>query len=123
MTQPFDSSRILMQGIHVELSPSLQQAILDKFTAVVRPETDILRVNVRLQRDQHHGHRRHFRAVVQVERAGADLVLEAQGDDAYATLDELSGRLLHQLARDHERKQAQRRAGPSLSSVPDLPAS
>lgn len=121
MNPPVEHSKILMQGIHVELTPTLQRAILNKFEAILRHEEGILRLNVRLQKDPHHGHRPHFRATAQVERAGVDLHAEAEGDNAYVTLDQLSDRLFDLLAREHGRIRGRRHL-PHVAGFADGPA-
>jgi hypothetical protein len=61
-TDPAD--KIIMQGVHVELTAALQQAIRDKFAVLLRHNDHILRINVRLQHDQTRGR------VPRVARAG-----------------------------------------------------
>lgn len=98
-----ESSKIIMQGIHVDLTPALQLAIHQKFETLLRHDPYIVRLNIRLHKDQKLGRRYHYRATAQVECRGPDLVAEAEGKEAYAALDELSQKLDEQLARRHER--------------------
>jgi putative sigma-54 modulation protein len=103
MNPPVDSSKIIMQGIHVDLTPALQQAIHGKFETLLRHDPNIVRLNIRLHKDQKLGRHYHYRATAQVECRGPDIVAEAENKEAYATLDELSQKLDEQLQRRHER--------------------
>lgn len=96
--------RIIMQGIHVELTPALQQALHDKFETLLRHNPFIIRLNLRLHKTQQLGRRSRFRATAQVECRGNDLIAGAEGMDAYGTLDALSQKLDEQLERRHGRR-------------------
>lgn len=91
--------RIVMQGIPVALTPALQDALQGKFEALLRHDPDIIRLNIRLHKNQQMGRHYHYRATAQVECRGTDLVAGAEGMEAYATLDDLSQKLDEQLAR------------------------
>lgn len=103
MNSPVDNSRIRMQGVHLELSPDRQRAILNKFAAILRHEPDIVRLSVRLYGDQLPLHRFRFRAVVDAERRHDEVLVDAQGDEAYETLDELSDTLFDVITRSPTR--------------------
>lgn len=98
-----NSPKIIMQGIHVELTPALQLAIHQKFETVLRHDPFIVRLNIRLHKDQKLGRKYHYHATAQVECRGPDIIAEAEGKEAYATLDELSQKLDEQLEKRHER--------------------
>jgi len=117
-----DFDKIQMQGIHVELTPALQRTILNKFQHVVRHASDVIRVNVQLHKDQTLGRGYHFRATAQVERTGADLIVESEGEDAYLTLEQLADHAIDMLAREHGRKRALRRqSAPPFELATGLP--
>jgi putative sigma-54 modulation protein len=100
--------KILMQGIHVELTPGLQSAIREKFATLLHHDNRIIRINVRLHRDQQLGQTHHFTATAQVELSGPDLVASAEDRDAYVALDQLSQRLDQLLERRHDRRKDRR---------------
>lgn len=102
------AAKILMQGIHVELTPGLQAAIHDKFATLLQHNPRIIRLNIRLHRDQTFGTEHHFTATGQVEISGPDLVAHADDKDAYAALDKLSQKLDQLLERRHDRRKDKR---------------
>lgn len=110
------AAKIIMQGVHVELTAALQTAIREKFAAILRHNPWIVRINVRLQRDQHHGHHHHYSATGQIEVGGPDLVATVKGDDAYALIDGLAQKLDEQVRERHERRKDKRNHAPSIDS-------
>lgn len=108
MRNPEHAAKIIMQGIHVELTPGLQAAILDKFETLLRHNDRIIRLNIRLHKDQQLGQTHHFTATGQVELSGPDLVAHADDKDAYAALDQLSQKLDQLLERRHDRRKSKR---------------
>src|SRR3954465_9667642 len=100
--------KILMQGIHIELTPGLQSAIREKFGTLLHHDARIIRINVRLHKDQRLGRNYHFTATAQVELSGPDLVASAEDQDAYAALDQLSQRLDQLLGKRHELRKDRR---------------
>jgi putative sigma-54 modulation protein len=110
-TGPAD--KIIMQGVHVELTPALQQAIRDKFAVLLRHNEHIVRIHVRLQLEQTHGRQHLYSATAQIEIGGPDLVATMKGDEAYAVIDALAEKLSEQLRERHERRTERRRdSGP-----------
>lgn len=115
------SERILVQCIHVEMTPALHQVIVDKFSPLIRHDQHIIRINVRLHLDQKMGHENHFTATAQIEVRGPDVVAHAEGKDAYAALDQLVEKLDHLLERRHGRRK-DRRNHPQPVEIPaDIP--
>ena len=113
--------KILMQGIHVELTAGLQTAIREKFSTLLNHDPQIIRINVRLHRDQRVGQNHHFTATAQVEVSGPDLVASAENSDAYAALGELAQRLDELLQKRHERRK-DRRNQPRPAELEDASA-
>jgi putative sigma-54 modulation protein len=108
------ASKIIMQGVHVELTAALQNAIREKFAVLLRHNPYIVRINVRLQRDQHHGNKYHYSATGQIEISGPDLVASVKGDDAYAIIDGLVQKLDELLRDRHERRKDKRNHAPKI---------
>lgn len=94
-------TKILMQGIHVELTEAMKNSIREKFAVLLRHNARIIRINVRVHRDQTLGQDSHFTASAQVEIGGPDIVASADSKDAYAALDELVDTLDRLLERRH----------------------
>lgn len=109
------AERILLQGIHVEITPALHQIVVDKFSPLVRHDQHIIRINIRLHKDQKLGDEYHYAAMGLIEVRGPDLVAHADGKDAYAALDQLVDKLDQLLERRHGRAKARRNHPPDYS--------
>lgn len=94
-------SKIILQGIHLELTPSLQEAIRDKLAVLLRHNPFIIRIDVRLHSNQTLGQNHRYRASAQIEIGGPDLHASAEGPVAYDVIDELVGKLTTLLERRH----------------------
>ncbi len=123
MTNPSDpaaapADKIIMQGVHLELTAALQNVIRDKFSVLLRHNPRIVRIHVRLTQEQSRGRTHLYSATSQIEISGPDLVATAKGDDAYSVLDSLVEKLDEQIRERHERRTDKRHQ----SSVDDLGA-
>ena len=121
MTTPDHAAKIRMQGIHVELTPGLQAAIVEKFSTLLRHNERIIRLNLRLHKDQQLGHKYHYTATAQLEFSGPDIVAHADGEDAYVALDQLSQKLDQLLERRHERRKDKRNHPHGIELDANLP--
>ena len=117
------TSKITMQGIHIELTAALQNAIREKFSVLLRHNEWIVRINVRLHRDQQRGRIYHYTATGQIEIRGPDIVASVKGEDAYNVLDGLVEKLDEQLRERHERRKDKRNHAPDVGlHSPKTPA-
>jgi putative sigma-54 modulation protein len=114
-------SRIILQGIHIDLTPALQNIMREKFSVLFRHHERILRVNINLHKDQTRGKNHHFSATGQVEIAGPDLVATVRGDDAYEVIDGLVEKLDEQLRERHERRKDKRNHPRAIELEAELP--
>lgn len=105
------ASKIIMQGVHIELTPAMQNIIRDKFAVLLRHNEWIVRVNIRLNKDQARGRQNHYTATGQIEIGGPDLVAHVEGDEAYSVLDGLVDKL-DKLLRDRQVRRKDRRNHP-----------
>jgi putative sigma-54 modulation protein len=101
-------SRIILQGIHVELTDAMQSVMRGKFEALLRHNEYIVRINVRLHQDQKLGTERHYSATAQIEIGGPDLIASADGKEAYEVIDELVEKLDRQLKSRQGRRKDKR---------------
>lgn len=101
-------SKLDLQGVHVDLTPALHAAMREKFTVILRHDPRIVRLHVRLHRDQEMGSENHYTAIARIEIRGPDLVATADGKEAYDVLDRLADKLNRQLMRRQGRRKAQR---------------
>lgn len=110
-----------MQGIHLDLTPDRQEALQSKFATLLRHDPSITRLNIRLHKNQCVGNGYHYRATVQVECSGVDMVAGSEGMDAFATLDNLSQKLDEQLGRRHGRVKDRGNQPHPIALSADLP--
>lgn len=115
------ASKIILQGVHVDLTPAMQNIMRDKFSVLLRHNERIVRINIRLNKDQTRGRNTHYTATGQIEIAGPDLVAHVEGDDAYNVIDGLVDKL-DKLVRDrHERRKDRRHQTNGVDIAADLP--
>lgn len=113
MTNPSDDSanKIILQGVHLELTAALQTTLRDKISVLLRHNPRIVRIHVRLTQEQTRGRNPLFSATGRVEISGPDLVASVEGDEAYHLIDRLVDRLDEQLSDRHGRRTDKRHAG------------
>lgn len=121
MINSTDLSKIQMQGVHVSLTPSLQNSIQLRFAALLRHDAQIVRINIRLHRDQTIGQTHHYTATAQVELRGPDLVAHADDSNAYAALDQVAQKLDQLLERKHSRRKDRRNHPRGVEIAAELP--
>jgi putative sigma-54 modulation protein len=100
--------RILLQGIHVELTDAMQSVMREKFEALLRHNEYIVRINIRLRQDQRLGTEHHYSATAQIEIGGPDIIASADGKEAYDVIDELVEKLDRQLKSRQGRRKDKR---------------
>ena|ERR1043166_1030064 len=115
------SSKLIMQGVHVELTPALQNIIREKFSVLLRHNEWIVRLHVRLRKDQDRGSKHVFGATGQIEMRGPDVVATVQGEDANNVLDGLVEKLDEQLRERHERLKDKRNHPQQVEIDAELP--
>jgi len=115
------ASKLIVQGVHIELTPAMQGVIREKFAVLLEHNTWIVRINVRLNRDQTRGKQSHYTATGQIEIAGPDIVASVKGDDAYNVLDGLVEKLDEQLRERHERRKDRRNHPHEVEIETELP--
>lgn len=102
------ASKIILQGIHVELTPAMQEIMRDKFSGLLRHNPFILRIDVRLHSTQTLGKNHLYRVSAQVEIGGPDLNASAEAPEAYDAIDEVVAKLTQLLERRHGRRKDKR---------------
>lgn len=105
------ASKIIMQGVHIELTPAMQNIIREKFAVLLRHNEWIVRINIRLNKDQVRGRQNHYTATGQIEIGGPDIVAHVEGDEAYSVLDGLVDKL-DELLRERQVRRKDRRNHP-----------
>lgn len=116
-----NASKIIIQGIHLDLTAAMQNIIREKFSVLLRHNSWIVRIHVRLAQDQARGTSRHYSATGQIEMRGPDIVATVKGDEAYSVLDGLVEKLDEQLRERHERMKDKRNHPNNIELESDLP--
>lgn len=113
MTNPTEdsASKIILQGVHLELTAALQNTLRERISVLLRHDPRIVRIHVRLTQEQARGRNPLFSAAGRVELSGPDLVASVEGDEAYSLIDRLVDRLDEQLSDRHDRRTDKRNAG------------
>ena len=101
-------AKIILQGVHVDLTPAMQNIMREKLSVLLRHNEYIVRIDVRLNKDQTRGRQAHYVATGQIEIGGPDLVAHVEGDEAYDVIDGLVEKLDGLLRDRHERRKDQR---------------
>jgi putative sigma-54 modulation protein len=101
-------SKLLLRGIHLDLTHALRTVILDKMNRVLRHNARIIRLRIDLEHDRTRAIGRQFLAKGHIEIAGPDLIASVASDDAYKSLDLLVDKLDGLLRRRHGRRKDKR---------------
>ncbi|MEO6567166.1 MAG: ribosome-associated translation inhibitor RaiA [Opitutaceae bacterium] len=102
------STKITMQGVHLDLTEALRNAITEKFSVLLRHSERIIRINVRLRSDPQKASQHHYAGTAEIEIAGPNLVANGEGPDAYSLLDGLVEKLDRLLKRRHDERKDKR---------------
>lgn len=118
------SERLNLQSVHFELTEAMKTVLRDKLSVLLRHNEYIVRINVRLQRDQTLGTEHHYTATGQIEIGGPDLIASSEGKEAYDVIDSLVDKLDRQLERRHGKRKDRRNhpASPEIDvALPKMP--
>ena len=91
--QPAFDGRVIVRGIHLELTPSLRDAAEALAERLLRHEDRIVRVRIDLEHDHTRSPAAMFVAKGHIEIGGPDLLASVASDDAYKALDLLVEKL------------------------------
>ena len=94
-------NKLIISGIHLDLTDALKQTVRDKVARLLRHEPRIVRVRVDLEHDKTRGHGSQFIAKGHIEIGGPDLLASVASDDAYKSIDTLIAKLDSSLRRRH----------------------
>ncbi|MEY4940277.1 MAG: hypothetical protein RIQ93_2012 [Verrucomicrobiota bacterium] len=100
--------KLILQAVHFDFTAAMQNVLREKISVLLRHNDRIVRLNVRLNRDEKHGKKSHYTATGQIEIAGPDIVATVKGEDAYNVIDGLVERLDEQLNARSQRRKDQR---------------
>jgi putative sigma-54 modulation protein len=100
--------KLIVSGIHLELTEALKRAIAEKAAKLIRHEPRIVRIRVDLEYDRNQAREAQFVAKGRVEIGGPDLLAAAVSGDAYQAIDQLTGLLDRALRKRHAARKEKR---------------
>jgi putative sigma-54 modulation protein len=99
-----DSTRVIVSGIHLPLTPALRQAATEKAIHLLDHESDIIRVRIDLEVDHtREPHEQHI-AKGRLEVRGPDLIARVASENAYKSLDLLVDKFAEALRRRRQKR-------------------
>ena len=101
-------TKLILQGVHLELTEAMQQTLREKFGRLLTRNEHIVRIGVRVRLDQTLGTEHQYTVVAQIVIGGPDLIASAEGKEAYALIDEVVEKLDHLLERRHGKRKDHR---------------
>ena len=117
------ADKIIVQGIHMELTDALRAAVANKCERLFRHSDRIIRIRVYLEYDKRRSGKPHFIAKGHIEIGGPDMVVTMESDDAYKSIDMMSqklDRLLRVRASAHKKKRLHPRAVELAAAIPKV---
>jgi putative sigma-54 modulation protein len=96
-----DSSKILLRGVHVDLTDAMRAIFHEKLSRLLRHEPRIVRLRVDIEHDRTRGSEHLFVAKGHIEIGGPDLLASVASNDAYKSIDLLVGKLDRLIRRRH----------------------
>ncbi len=113
--------RIIVRGVHFEITDALRSAIEDKVARLLRHEDHIIRVRFDIEHDRARDPKQAFIAKGHIEIHGPDLVASEASDDPHKSLDELVDKLDRMLRKRATAARERRRHRPNVEIPSDLP--
>jgi putative sigma-54 modulation protein len=93
------NEKIIISGVHLDLTQALKTAVEEKMEKLFRHENSIIRVRVELEHATNSSHENEFIAKGHIEINGAPIVVSSATDDLYKSIDDLSLKLDRKLRR------------------------
>jgi putative sigma-54 modulation protein len=90
---PTTADRLLVRGIHLDLTDALRATIADKAARLFRHQEHIVRLRIDLEHDKTSAVDRRFVAKGYIEISGPDLVASVASEEAYKSIDLLVDKL------------------------------
>ncbi|MDI1250625.1 MAG: ribosome-associated translation inhibitor RaiA [Lacunisphaera sp.] len=98
------AARVLVRGIHLDLTPALHQAARSKAEHLLRHDDSIDRIRLDLELDRTREAKDVFIAKGRIEIRGPDLIAQVRSEDAYKSLDLLVDKLDELLRRRQQKR-------------------
>jgi len=98
------AAKIIVSGIHLNLTEALKEAAQQKASRLLRHNDHIVRIRLDIEYDKTKGHGDQFIAKGLIEIGGPDLVASVSSEDAYKSLDLLMDKLDRHIRRRHRKR-------------------
>ncbi len=121
ITPEFIASKLILRGIHLDLSDTMRSAFHEKVGRLLRHEPRIDRVRIDVDMDKTKGAQAHFVAKGQIEISGPDMVASVDSDSAYKSVDLLMDKLDGLLRKRHSALKEKRHHPHAVELGVDLP--
>jgi putative sigma-54 modulation protein len=102
------AAKLIVRGIHLELTDALRLAATEKAARLLRHNSQIVRIRIDLELDRSKAVGEQFIAKGHIEIGGPDLIASATTEDAYKSLDQLMDKLDGLLRRRHGQRKDDR---------------
>ena len=87
------ADRLIVRGIHIDLTDALRNAVAEKTTRLFRHEDHIVRLRFDIEHDKTADVNRRFVAKAEIEIRGPNLIASVASEDAYKSIDLLVDKL------------------------------
>lgn len=114
-------AKLIVSGIHLELTDALKNVVRDKVSRLIRHEPRIVRIRVDLEQDKTRAHGSQFIAKGHIEISGPDILASVSSEDAYKSIDTLIDKLDGALRRRHSELKEKRHHPHGVEIGGDLP--
>lgn len=108
ITPELVESKLILSGIHLELTDALKTAVREKVTRLLRHEPRIVRIRIDIEHDRTRDHNSEFVAKGHIEVGGPDILASVASEDAYKSIDTLMDKLDGSLRRRHSEHREKR---------------
>jgi len=98
------AEKVIVSGIHVELTDALKNAANHQASKLLRHNEHIVRIRIDIEHDKTRGNGDEYVAKGLIEISGPDLVSSATSEDAYKSLDLLADKLDRLIRRRHRKR-------------------
>lgn len=102
------TDKLLLRGVHLDLTQALRDIVAEKTGRLFRHETDLVRLRLDLEHDRTKSPMQAFVARGRLELHGPDLVASVASEDCYKSVDLLVDKLDALLRRRHQKRVAMR---------------
>lgn len=111
---------LIISGVHLDLTEALKNIVTEKVDRLFRHESQIIRIRVELEYNSHaNSHANEYIAHGHIEINGPDMVVSAESDDLYKSIDLLINKL-DRMIRRRSRLRKVKRKNPHDVEIPAL---